>query len=186
MTQDVSYTFLVEWYWRGQQGQHFSSVFMGIIRKALLDTYFASLSGGSSWLSQYFCSFTFSNQFYTCIYTHIYVHCTEGILVRIPQSMEKQKVFPTWHREGTWNSNVECKAKGMEWVCPFYLLLHHASLLWRRTAKCLLCTKAICQSCFFFWLPAKKCGFLHLSHLSRAPECPPWGLIVRSARFPEG
>lgn len=44
MTQDVSYTFLVEWYWRGQQGQHFSSVFMGIIRKALLDTYFAFLS----------------------------------------------------------------------------------------------------------------------------------------------
>lgn len=44
MSQDASYTFLVEWYWRGQQGQHFSSVFMGIIRKALLDTYFASLS----------------------------------------------------------------------------------------------------------------------------------------------
>lgn len=44
MSQDESYTFLVEWYWRGQQGQHFSSVFMGIIRKVLLDTYFASLS----------------------------------------------------------------------------------------------------------------------------------------------
>lgn len=44
MTQGVSYTFLVEWYWRGQQGQHVSSVFMDIIRKVLLDTYFASLS----------------------------------------------------------------------------------------------------------------------------------------------
>lgn len=44
MTQDVSNTVLVEWHWRGQQGQHFVSLFMGIIREALLDTYFAILS----------------------------------------------------------------------------------------------------------------------------------------------
>lgn len=31
------------------------------------------LSGGSSWLSQYFCSFAFSNRFYTCTYIHKYV-----------------------------------------------------------------------------------------------------------------
>lgn len=33
-------------------------------------------------------------------------------------------------------------------------------------------------SAFFFWLPTKMRCFLHLSHLSRAPECPPWGLIL--------
>lgn len=55
MTQDVSYRFLVEWYWRGQQGQHFSSVFMDIIKKVLLDTYFAPLSLED--LAYFHCSF---------------------------------------------------------------------------------------------------------------------------------
>lgn len=73
MTQDVSYTFLVEWYWRGQQGQHFSSVFMGIIRKALLDTYFASLSleDPADFHNVFVLLLSATNSIHACIYIYV-------------------------------------------------------------------------------------------------------------------
>ena len=82
----MSYTFLVEWYWRGQQGQHFSSIFMVIIRKALLDTYFASpsLEDPADFHNIFVLLLSATGFIHVCIYMYIYICYTEGILVRIP------------------------------------------------------------------------------------------------------
>lgn len=40
------------------------------------------------------------------------MHHLEGILVRLPQNMEKWQMFPTWCRKRTWRSNLERKAQG--------------------------------------------------------------------------
>lgn len=39
------------------------------------------------------------------------MHHIEGILVRLPQNIEKWQMFPTWCRKRTWRSNLELKAQ---------------------------------------------------------------------------
>lgn len=46
------------------------------------------------------------------VHTHKIICYTDGIWGRIPQSMGKRWLFPTWHRARTWNSSPECKSKG--------------------------------------------------------------------------
>jgi len=49
------------------------------------------------------------------MYIHVYIYMLyRGDFGK--NSLKEQWVFPTLHKEGAWNSKLECKSKGLEWV----------------------------------------------------------------------
>lgn len=100
-----------------------SSPYLWVSSEELYWIHILHLPGGSSWLSQDFCSLAFSNQFYTCMYIHIKLY-----VIQMGFGEEFLKVggnggcFPldTGCEHGT--PALSASPKGLEWVWLFYLL----------------------------------------------------------------
>lgn len=101
---------------------------------------------------------------------------TQGIWVRIPQSLEKHWVFPTLYREGTWNSSLDWKPKGAGVGLTLIFVTISYFLPLKEDCHALVLHKGHLPRLFF--LSSKVCCFLHLNHPSRALKYPPWGLIL--------